>query len=74
MSITIATGAFTALALGADKVSLKLTSHGLSLLKAHGYKLQSNASISYISSGASHASTVGAIELKGTKPKPRRKG
>jgi hypothetical protein len=74
VSATIATGTFTALALGADKVTLKLASHGLSLLAAHGYKLGATASISYISSGASHANTVGTIELKGIKPKPKRKG
>jgi streptogramin lyase len=71
-SVAIASGTFAALALGTDKVTLKLTSHGLSLLEAHGYKLGADASIGYISSGASHASTVGAIELKGTRPK--RKG
>jgi hypothetical protein len=69
--LTIAVGTFTALAPGADKVKLKLTSHGLSLLEAHRYKLGATANVSFISSGASHASTVGAIGLTGTKPKPK---
>jgi virginiamycin B lyase len=69
--LTIAVGTFTALAPGADKVKLKLTSHGLSLLEAHRYKLGATANISFISSGTSHASTVGAIGLRGTRPKSK---
>jgi hypothetical protein len=73
VSTTIASGSFSALALGAQEVSLKLTSHGLSLLKAHGYKLGANVSISYTTAGAARASTAGTIQLKGTRPKPKRR-
>ena len=69
VSITIATGTFSALALGADKVSLKLTRQGLGLLAAHHYKLGPNVSITYTTTGTSHASTAGAVQLLGTKPK-----
>jgi streptogramin lyase len=70
VSITIATGSFSSLALGADKVSLKLTRQGLGLLEAHHYKLGPNVSISYTATGTSRASTTGAIQLLGTRPKP----
>ncbi len=69
VSITIATASFSSLALAADKLSLKLTHQGLALLKSHHYKLAPNLSISYTTTGASHASTTGTIQLLGTKPK-----
>jgi streptogramin lyase len=71
--VTIAARAFTSLAPGTDNVSLKLTKQGLTLLGARGYKLETNVSISYVTTATMHASVTGTIELKGTKPKPRRR-
>jgi hypothetical protein len=70
VTTTIATGTFSSLALGADEVSLKLTRQGLGLLDAHRYKLGSNVSVSYTTTGSVKASVAGTIELAGTKPKP----
>jgi streptogramin lyase len=72
VTVTIAIGSFTALALGADQVSLKLTSGGLSLLKSDGYKLIAATSIDYVTTGSTHATTTASIQLKGTKPKPKK--
>ncbi len=69
MPVTIAAGSFSTLALGVDKVALKLTPRGLDLLAAHHYKLAANVSIAYATTGASRASATGAIQLLGTKPK-----
>jgi streptogramin lyase len=69
VSITIATGSFSSLALGDDKLSLKLTHQGLALLESHHYKLGPNVSISYTTTGASRARATGTIQLLGTKPK-----
>jgi streptogramin lyase len=68
-SVTIASASFSSLPFGEDKLALKLTRQGLSLLESHDYKLAADAGISYVSSGASHVSIAGAVELKGTKPK-----
>jgi hypothetical protein len=73
VSVTVATARLSSLAVGAQPVSLKLNSQGLSQLKTHHYKLAIDASISYLTSGASQASVAGTIELKGTKPNPRHK-
>jgi streptogramin lyase len=74
-TITIATGTFSSLAPGIDKVALKLTSRGLGLLEGDGYRLMSNAIVSYVTTGSVHASAAGAIQLNGTKPKSKhRKG
>lgn len=73
ITLTIASASFTSLALGTDQVSLKLTSRGLSLLKSDGYKLTAATSISYITTGSTHATTSASIQLKGTKPKPKSK-
>ena len=73
VSVTIAAGTFTSLAPGADGVSLKLTARGLALLEHHGYKLAANVSIDYTTVASSRTSLAGAIELNGTKPKPKRK-
>ncbi len=73
VSVTIASASFSSLAVGVDKVSLKLTGHGLNLLKSHAYKLGANVSVSYISTGTTHASIKGTIQLKGSKPKPKHK-
>jgi virginiamycin B lyase len=70
---TIASASFSTLVLGADKLSLKLNSRGISLLKAHGYTLGPNASVIYTRTGTTRASTAGAIELLGSRPKPKRK-
>jgi streptogramin lyase len=72
VAVTIATGTFSALALGTDKLSLKLSSHGLSLLKAHRYKLSAGVSVSY-ATAATKASVAGTVTLAGTKPKPKRR-
>jgi streptogramin lyase len=74
VTITIATGTFSSLALGADRVSLKLTRQGLGLLETHRYKLGSNVAISYTTTGTTRASVTGAVELAGTKPKPKHRG
>jgi streptogramin lyase len=74
VSITIATGSFFSLALGHDKVSLKLTHQGLGLLESHHYRLGPDVSVSYKTAGASYASTAGAIQLIGAKPKPKHRG
>jgi hypothetical protein len=71
-SVTIATAAFSSLALGADKVSLKLTRQGLGLLEHDGYRLGASAHVSYTTSGAAKATVAGAVTLVGTKPKPKR--
>jgi streptogramin lyase len=73
VSTTIATGTFSSLAVGADKVALKLNGHGLSLLKSHSYKLAAGVSISYVASGGSHVSATGTIGLAGKEPKHRHK-
>jgi virginiamycin B lyase len=71
VSVTLATGAFSSVALGVDEISLKLTHRGLGLLQSHGYRLGASASISYTSSATTKASITGAVKLAGTKPKPR---
>jgi streptogramin lyase len=73
VSTTIATATFSSLAVGTDKLALKLSGHGLSLLESHGYKLATSTSVSYVSTGTTHASTAGTIDLKGTKPKHKHK-
>ncbi len=70
--VTIASGSFSALRVGVDKVSLKLTLHGLRLLASHRYKLGATVSLSYISTGVSRASAKGTLLLEGTKPKRTR--
>jgi streptogramin lyase len=69
VSSTIATGTFSSLALGADKVALRLSSYGLSLLRSHSYRLTTSTSIGYLASGGSHVSATGTIGLAGKKPK-----
>jgi hypothetical protein len=71
--MTIASASFSALSPGADKVSLKLISRGLSLLRGRGYKLDANVSVIYTTIGSAHASGAGTIELVGSRPKPKRK-
>jgi streptogramin lyase len=73
LPVTIASGSFSSLPVGVDKIALKLSAHGLSLLRGHKYKLGANASVSYIATGASRASAKGSVLLEGTKPKSKRK-
>lgn len=64
---TIGTASFNSLALGVDTLSIKLNSHGKSLLAIGGYKLSSTASASYLSGGGFKTAT-GTVKLKGHKP------
>ncbi len=64
---TIGTASFNSLALGVDTLSIKLNSHGKSLLAIGGYKLSSTASASYLSGGVFKTAT-GVVKLKGHKP------
>ncbi len=64
---TIGTASFNSLALGVDTLSIKLNSHGKSLLAIGGYKLSSTASASYLSGSVFKAAT-GTVKLKGHKP------
>jgi streptogramin lyase len=67
--VTIASGSFSSLRVGVDKVSLTLSFHGLRLLASRRYKLGATVSLSYTSTGVSHASAKGTVLLEGTKPK-----
>jgi virginiamycin B lyase len=71
--VTIASASFSALAVGVDKLALKLSSRGLSMLRADHYKLATSVNLSYISTGTTHARTTGTIQLLGSKPKPKSK-
>ncbi len=64
---TIGTASFNSLALGIDTLSIKLNSHGKSLLAIGGYKLSSTASASYLS-GSVFKTATGTLKLKGHKP------
>lgn len=64
---TIGAASFNSLAIGVDKVALKLNGKGLSLLKAGDYRLSSTASATYLSGSASRT-TTGSVHLKGHKP------
>jgi hypothetical protein len=64
---TIGTASFNSLALGVDTLSIKLNSHGKSLLAVDGYKLSSTASASYLS-GSVFKTATGTVKLKGHKP------
>ncbi len=64
---TVGTASFNSLALGVDTLSIKLNSHGKSLLAIGGYKLSSTASASYLS-GSVFKTVTGAVKLKGHKP------
>ncbi|HEY5194506.1 MAG TPA: hypothetical protein VIJ39_11635 [Solirubrobacteraceae bacterium] len=64
---TIGTASFNSIALGVDTLSIKLNSHGKSLLTMGGYKLSSTASASYLS-GSVFKTATGAVKLKGHKP------
>lgn len=64
---TIGHASFSSLAIGADKVALKLSGKGLSLLTADHYKLNSTGSATYLS-GSTSKITTGSVELKGHKP------
>ncbi len=64
---TIGTASFNSLALGVDTLSMKLNSHGKSLLAIGGYKLSSTASASYLS-GSVFKTATGTVKLKGHKP------
>ena len=64
---TIGTASFNSLALGVDTLSIKLNSHGKSLLAIGGYKLSSTASASYLS-GSVFKTATGTVKLKGHKP------
>jgi hypothetical protein len=64
---TIGTASFNSLALGIDTLSIKLNSHGKSLLAIGGYKLSSTASASYLS-GSVFKTATGTVKLKGHKP------
>jgi hypothetical protein len=64
---TIGTASFNSLALGVDTLSIKLNSHGTSLLAIGDYKLTSTASASYLS-GSVFKTATGVVKLKGHKP------
>jgi streptogramin lyase len=61
----IAGTSFSDLPVGVHSVSLKLGTAGRALLRHHGYKLASTGSARYLSSGSTHATATGAVELKG---------
>jgi hypothetical protein len=63
----IGTASFTSLAIGVDKVALKLSGKGLRLLKAEHYKLSSIGSAKY-RFGSVFKTTTGSVDLKGHKP------
>jgi hypothetical protein len=69
---TIGVASFNSLALGVEKVALKLSSKGLKLLKAGHYKLSSTGSATY-RSGSTTKNTTGSVDLKGHKPSKKAK-
>lgn len=64
----IGTATFTGLAVGTDHIFLKLNGLGRNLLRKHGYKLSSTATVKY-ASGSTSKTATGTVSLKGTKPK-----
>lgn len=64
---TIGVASLHSLAIGADKVALKLGGKGLKLLKADHYKLGTTGSATYLS-GSMSETTTGSVELKGHTP------
>ncbi len=64
---TIGVASLHSLAIGADKVAMKLGGKGLKLLKAGHYKLGTTGSATYLS-GSMSETTTGSVELKGHTP------
>jgi hypothetical protein len=70
--VTIGSGSFSRLTLGAHSVSLKLNSTGLRTLRQNGYRLSSTATAMYMS-GSKTKTAGAAVSLKGTKPKSKKR-
>jgi hypothetical protein len=67
----IGSASFSSLALGADTITMKLGSKGLSLLEHDSYKLSATASASYLS-GSVFKTATGDVTLEGHMPKAKK--
>ena len=73
VSTQIASASYSGLAVGTDTVSLKLIAAGRMLLARGGYRLAATASARYLSSASAYALAAGTLDLKGQRPKRKRK-